>query len=273
MDTFDEHQPSLRLEWPFHNHVTNALQGLLPSSIRAHLLNNVLDINCRIGAWATDLALSYPGITVTGIEESHFALRVAQENNKEIEHLYFQHANLKEPLLFTDNTFDLVHLSTPTPLLKPGEWRMLLQECMRVLKPGGYINLVYTPLGPHSSAACQRLIALMDELWMRQGYVFADMPTGMRVGIHFPRLLHEAGYTEVSYRMRPINYGGLNNPRGRACSRLFFNKIEKSKDTFIAYNLIDEPGFDHLVQQQQKDSMAASYCATGAVISALAIKK
>lgn len=273
MDTAEEHQPSLQLEWPLHQHITHALQGLLPGSIRAHRLKNVLDINCRIGAWATDLALSYPGLAVTGIEENPFALRVAQSTNTYLEHLYFHQANLKEPLIFADCTFDLIHLSTPTPLLKPREWYMLLQECMRVLKPGGYINLVATSLGPNSSAACQRGLALMDELWLRQGYTFAEMPGSMRVGIHFPRLLSEAGYTEISYKMRPTNYGGLNNPRGRACCRLFFHNIQKSKNAFIAYKLIEEAEFEHIVQQQQQDIAAASYCATGVVISAFAIKK
>jgi SAM-dependent methyltransferase len=269
------YQGDYALEWALHEHITHALQGLLPSCVRAFRLKQVLDMNCRVGAWSISLALSYPGVSVTGICTDMLAVQAARYSSSFLsqESVRFPEISLSRRLAFDDNTFDFVHSFTTAPVVKPRLWQAILLECQRVLKPGGKINLVSLSLGPTSSYAWQRAIILTDELYRKQGFVFADMPGGSSPGLFFCRMLHQADFTDLNYKIHPVNFGGLNNSRGRTCCQYFLQKIQQAKAQFLAFDLISEADFDRMVEQQQRDLLTIDYCATGAVISAIAVKK
>lgn len=266
--------PMSVLEQVQHYHLTQALQGLLPPTIDAHKLKQVLDLNCQIGAWAIDLALAYPGVVVTGLDSDSRAIDVARRNTGagSIKNVLFYEADLREMLSLREDTFDLVHLFTSQPLLRPGEWPSLLQECMRVMKPGATINLVYKIFGPGSSDAYQRCFVLIDQLFRTTGLSFSDKPGTFAQGVYFCRLLQQAGFTASNYIIRPVDLGGWNNPGGRACSRLWLKKLLELKKLFIQLDMISSEELDELIVQTEKDIGEVDFCATAALISVFATK-
>lgn len=263
------------LEQALHHHFTHALQGLLPSAIHAHKLKQVLDVQCRIGAWAIDLALAYPGVTVTGLDNNEQLIEMARRSAEigNVQHVRFYTASPFERLLFDDSTFDFVHLSMAMTLFRPSEWQSFLQECLRVLKPGGHLNIVSLSLGPGSSEAYQRLLVTIDKLLLAQGYGFSNTPGTTSPGVHLAHMMRAANFSDVAYVIRPVNLGGGNNPAGRACCQLLLNDIRRLKHYFLEYKLLSSQGFDRLIEQKQKDIGEPDFCAMGALISVVGQKK
>jgi ubiquinone/menaquinone biosynthesis C-methylase UbiE len=60
-----------------------------------------------------------------------------------------------QALPFIDNFFDFIHMSFVLMFMSESEWHVALRELVRVLKPGGIIELheansEYVPAGPHT---------------------------------------------------------------------------------------------------------------------------
>lgn len=63
-------------------------------------------------------------------------------NNIRPANVNFQVGNVLKRLPFPDNTFDLVHLRLFIVALKREEWPILMKEVYRVMKPGGFMQMV-----------------------------------------------------------------------------------------------------------------------------------
>ncbi len=260
------------LEQVMHHHLTQAQQGLLPSTVSPYKLKHVLDINCRIGAWAIDLALSYPGIHVTGLDGDDMFIDLARRNAEigAVSRARFYESHPLKPLPLADASFDFIHSLQLSPVFRPQEWPFFLSECKRVMKPGAAITLVSLSIGPTSSDAYQRLLLLSDALLRKLGYGFSEYAGTSTPGVHLFRLLKEAGFANASYTIHPVNFGGPGNPGGRACCQLLAGIAKKQKPLMLEHNMIGVEEFDALLQEKQRDIGEAHYCTTGALISAIA---
>ena len=260
------------LEQVMHHHLTQAQRGLLPSTIHPHKLKSVLDINCRIGAWAIDLALSYPGINVMGLDGDAAFIEIARRNAEigAVNRARFYESNPLKRLPLADATFDFVHSLQLAPVFRPNEWPFFLSECKRVMKPGAAITVMSLSIGPTSSEAYQRLLTMFDTLLLKLGYGFSERPGTSTPGVYLFHLLKEAGFVNSSYTIHPVNFGGTNNAGGRACCQLLAGIAQKQKPLFIEHDMIRADEFDILLKQKQHDIGEANYCTTGALIAATA---
>jgi SAM-dependent methyltransferase len=260
------------LEQVMHHHLTQAQRGLLPANISPYKLKHVLDINCRIGAWAIDLALSYPGIYVTALDGDATFIELARRSAEigAVNRTRFYESHPLKPLPLADASFDFVHSLQLSPVFRPHEWPFFLSECKRVMKPGAVISLVSLSIGPTSSDAYQRLLSLFDALLQKRGYSFSEHPGMSTPGVHLFRLLKEAGFVNVSYTMHPVNFGGPSNPGGRACCQLLAGIAKKQKLLLLEHHMTTDEAFDALLLEKQHDIGEAQYCATGALITATA---
>ena len=264
------------LEQAQHHHFTHALRGLLPVQVNSHQIKRVLDLNCRAGFWAIDLALAYPGVTVTGVDSDSFAIALARQSTtaERMKRVQFYQADLRQTLNFGDDSFDFVHFLMTFPLFRPAEWAPFLKDCLRVMKPGAGFNLVVFSLGLNSSEAGRRVSLLVDTLLYEQGYSFSDRPVGnWTPGVDFYRLLQETGFSRCSYLIAPVDLGGWNNPQGRSSCQLFLYHALRSKELFLKHGLVSGEEFDALMAQARQDILEVDFCAAGVLISAFAVKE
>lgn len=63
-------------------------------------------------------------------------------NNIRPPNVSFQTGNALERLPFSDNTFDFVNIRLFIIALKGEEWPVVIREAYRILKPGGYLQIV-----------------------------------------------------------------------------------------------------------------------------------
>lgn len=98
---------------------------------------HVLDLGCGTGRNSNYLAGL--GATVTGIEISHTALELARTRAQEekVEVTYVKQS-MGEAFPLEDNSIDLIVDITSSNSLNEQERSLYLNECARVLKPGGH---------------------------------------------------------------------------------------------------------------------------------------
>ncbi|HLZ60317.1 MAG TPA: class I SAM-dependent methyltransferase [Ktedonosporobacter sp.] len=89
------------LEQVLHHHIVQAHKGLLPPSINPYGLKRVLDVHCQTGAWAIDLARTYPEIHVIGIDTDPALIEIARHNTEisQMKHVLFYEYRAPSALL------------------------------------------------------------------------------------------------------------------------------------------------------------------------------
>lgn len=106
-------------------------------------------ISCGPGTWLLELATNYPNTKFVGIDITKaFPSEIKPKNL-----VFIQHDINGSLLPFPENTFDYVRMSNMNTCLKDHQWDAVLREMVRVLKPGGYIELMecdmtYSHSGP-----------------------------------------------------------------------------------------------------------------------------
>ncbi|KAL1918631.1 uncharacterized protein VTP21DRAFT_2653 [Calcarisporiella thermophila] len=97
----------------------------------------VVDIGCGPGTWCMEMATEYPNSRFIGIDASPmFPQHIMPENCS------FMLGNVAQALPFADNTFDVVFQRCMHFGLVKSEWPSVIQEALRILKPGGYLEIV-----------------------------------------------------------------------------------------------------------------------------------
>ncbi|CAH1760837.1 20794_t:CDS:2, partial [Entrophospora sp. SA101] len=108
----------------------------------------ILDAGCGGGTWVLEMSGIYPNSNFTGIDiVPIFPSQIKPINST------FVTANLLEKLPYEDNTFDYIHFRNMMFSLSEDEYEIAVIELVRVLKPGGWIEVeensgVMNNLGP-----------------------------------------------------------------------------------------------------------------------------
>ncbi len=187
--------------------LTQHMGGVFPASIDLSSIRHVLDIACGPGEWVLATASMYPEMQVTGIDISHImiAYAIAQAQQQEMKNATFQIMSAQEQLAFPDNAFDLVNARFLFAFMTPDQWPKLMQECMRITRPGGIILLTESESPLTNSAATERLCALSVEAMKRAGLLFS--PDGRHVGITpmLGKFFRNAGCINIQYKSHVID--------------------------------------------------------------------
>ncbi|KAF0449617.1 S-adenosyl-L-methionine-dependent methyltransferase [Gigaspora margarita] len=96
----------------------------------------ILDIGCGPASWSFDIATTYPLSQVIGLDISSYQPTQIKPRNFE-----FIRANAQEGLPFDNNTFDFVFQRFLFIGYTIEKWPYVINEIVRVLKPGGYLEL------------------------------------------------------------------------------------------------------------------------------------
>ncbi len=123
-------------------------------------VHDVLDIACGPGRWVQELAFNYPDLQITGIDISRTIIQCAhaQAHLQGLDNANFQMMDALQPLEFPDNSFDIVNARLMFDFMPRLAWGEVLQEFVRVTRPGGIIRLTECDeLGVTNSCALEKL--------------------------------------------------------------------------------------------------------------------
>ncbi len=102
--------------------------------------NHVLDIGCGYGALCS--ILSSKGAIVTGVETDSDKLKIARNFLNKLNNVHLFKVK-DEKLEFKNNSFDVVFIFDVIEHIKNP--KQTINECVRVLKPGGLLYVEFTP--------------------------------------------------------------------------------------------------------------------------------
>lgn len=154
----------------------------------------ILDAACGTGFWCRQVAQQFKGAQVVGFDRDLEPLREIQ---KELgrkgampKGCRFEEADALGPLPYPDASFDYTHSRFVAPFMLLDAWPRYVGELTRVLRPGGWLELVEGPLpvGEHAGyRAIRDALVLLSH--RRLGY--------FDIGPTLPGMLEEAGLTSV----------------------------------------------------------------------------
>ena len=176
------------------------------------------------------------------------------------ERVTFQHMPVGRPLAFADNTFDLIH-TKPVHQLHPTRWPLILQELTRVLRPGGWLNVVVHEWGVTSSDALNHLTLLVSHaagLSLYRLGLLAERPTSRHepgVGPFLYQFLIEGGLIDVSYTIHAVDLGAFSKQGARIYTEATLLFLTHFKSLVCELELVDEYTYDTLLRTARKDML------------------
>jgi ubiquinone/menaquinone biosynthesis C-methylase UbiE len=222
----------------------------------------VLDLACGPGGWALEVAFAYPQVEVIGVDISQqvIAYARAQAWSRGLENAHFQVMNVMEPLPFPDASFALINGRLLFGFMLPAAWPRLLQECFRLLTPGGVIRLAETEGSLTTSPAFERLSALGNEALKRVGQSFS--PDGRHIGITpvLPRLVRQAGFEEVRLRSSALEWS-TGTEYHYAVFKDYAVALELVQPFLVKAGVITREELEQLYQQAVAEMQQEDFCA------------
>lgn len=254
--------------------LTKAMGG--PLSGISHLPQEakVLDLACGPGGWVLDVAFEHPNCEVAGVDISTIMVEYAnvRARTAKITNASFGIMDITQPLDFSDNTFDLVNARFLIGVLRREHWQPFLDECLRILKPGGLLRLTepIEPVGNTSSIAYQRLCRFVARTFYRLGYGFSTDGYGLGMTTVLPSMLRKDGYSRVHCMAYLLEFSAdceawqemyRNMEVSQSQANLFYGKGNFSREKIA-----------HLYQQAYLDWQSPDFCGMWHIASILGEK-
>ncbi|KAJ3046689.1 hypothetical protein HK097_000631 [Rhizophlyctis rosea] len=125
-----------------------------------------LDLGCGSGIWAFETATDFPQAEVTGFDISPVQPGTVKRKNAN-----FIVGDLTYlPLPFEDENFDFVYMRFLITGLRKEFWPVLIKEIIRIVKPGGYIELMeFANPAMQGPTKVPNLVAFMAQGVMARG--------------------------------------------------------------------------------------------------------
>lgn len=258
-----------------HPYMMKSLGSLLPPAIDLGKVQKVLDIGCGTGEWARSLVKEYPHIHVIGIDTSlkliHEAVNLAIRDH--VDSVSFYQFGTAQSLDFPSASFDIVHVHSLASFISTSMWTRILDEMIRVLKVGGWLNVVDYEHGSTASEAFNKLAAMgMAGVRALGGSIAPASPT-QGVAARLYGFLVDAGMIDVAYTVHAVDYGVNSSPETPAFLADFIDDMMGFKPFVLQLGLTDSETFDALLAQTKIDFYQPDSCGYAYLISAIGRKE
>lgn len=193
-----------------HRIVTKYMGGLLAKSIEIPETSTILDVACGPGGWVLDTAFEHPKSEIVGIDISNNLIQYAhaQARSQGLKSAArFQVMDATKQLDFPDASFDLVNARFLIGFLTPDAWPQFVQECIRITRPGGYIQLTEADdWGLTTSPAFDHLWMLCAEAFKKTGRSFSPEGRNLNITPMLGHFIQQAGYQLIQTIPHVIDY-------------------------------------------------------------------
>ncbi|RUP46821.1 S-adenosyl-L-methionine-dependent methyltransferase [Jimgerdemannia flammicorona] len=212
------------VKFVFDGNYEPQVKGVLKKDAR------ILDVACGSATWILEMATEFPECEFHGIDISPiFPLEIKPVNTN------FTVANVLEGIPYSDNHFDLVSMRMTIWCWNDDYWPAILAEMYRVVKPGGYVQL----LEPDDTL--WRVEPEKQEVWKRWNRWHTNIGRDVHIGRRIYKFIQASGFESVQrrYMSTPCNWGG---PVGQLC-----------RETWTGLMMASAPRIARLIGYSEKE--------------------
>ncbi len=261
----------VHLDALLHSYLLQVQGGRLhPEHIPVNTMESVLDLGCGTGEWIFDLARRYPKLRIYGIDSNERALHSAKvrRNTSSLRQVELRHMDLLQGLPIPNAFVNLVHMRNFARFIKPQTWPYMIHECIRVLKPQGWLNIVELELCEISSPACLMLHRAMLQARAKLGRTLD--PTGSTLGVaqRLYAMLLQAGLYDVGYDVFTVDVGAMSSDVAHRFLSEIVRRAFVVKPLVVQQGIIESAEFDALVEQAHRELQSPDLCGWAVLLSA-----
>jgi ubiquinone/menaquinone biosynthesis C-methylase UbiE len=170
MDYYDARHKSLeQLLFTSIRSLLNEQSERLPAGLAPREDGRVLDVACGNGEWVRAMAQHYPAMEVVGLDTSIEAIRTARCLATHLSNARFQVGDMHGMTDIASESIDLVRACSVAPCVAPQDWHALIQEWLRICRPGGTLVWVESAFPQTNSQACFQWSELMRRAMLFSG--------------------------------------------------------------------------------------------------------
>jgi len=243
---------------------------LYPEHIPVNTMGSVLDLGCGAGEWIFELARRNPKLRIYGADASERALQQAKvrRNTSSLRQIELRHIDFLQGLPIPSDFVDFVHMRHFTRYITPQAWPTLISECVRVLRPDGWINIVELELCEISSSAILTLHKAILQARAMLGRTLDKTGSTFGVAQQLYAMLQAVGLYEVGYELFTVDLG----VQGGSTAHSFLAEIVRHafviKPLVVQQGVLASDEFDGLVEQAHADLQSPDLCGWALLLSA-----
>lgn len=242
--------------------------GLLPEGYVPTEESAMLDVACGPGGWIREVSRDYPGVMLVGIDNNRKVIAYAQNHRQtgSNPNVTFELGNVHDPIDYDDGTFDFVNIRFISGVLSTNEqeWIRLIQECFRLLKPGGYLRITEAEMSwiAHAPVNNRFTAAIMRVMWTA-GKTFAEHQLALTpvLGGFF----ESGGFEEIRQQLLPINYS-YGAPAHQAVMEDTLMAMRVTRNALISIGGIPAEEFDALFAEMEREMDSEQYRAVWPIV-------
>ena len=244
---------------------TKGWGGPFPNQLDLSTFHDVLDLACGPGEWVHDVAKTYPAMQVTGVDLSRTVIMFANDIGRALPNAHFQIMDITKPLDFPDNSFDFINSRFIFGFMKTSAWSALLQECKRILRPGGAVILNEPEFPLSNSLAFEQLGGFFAQALRKAGQSFSPDGRHFSVTLMLKPLLADAGFERLQQegRLTDISAGTELHPFLYEDYRTLFHLAQPF---LLTMGVTTANEFERIYHQMLHDIRSSSFRAFGCAV-------
>lgn len=233
----------------------------------------IVDLASGAGEWCLQVADKLGrDVEIIGVDLNVSAIEYCNELAvvKGKRNVEFREMNVLHPLAFDDESCDLVNARLIVGILPIESWSAFLEECFRILKPGGMLRLVES--GPTTIDGCpiqHEMNAVVMRALYAAGKTFSSYEYGVASALN--RMLRASPFSQVeigSYILDYSKWAPLNEP----LTQDFMLSVRMMKPFLLRFGGIDEAEYDRLYAGCVEENENPEYSAVWNMVSIQARK-
>ena len=189
--------------------ISQNMDSLLLEGLDIEKVGDILDMACGPGGWVLDVAYAHPQIQVTGVDFSQRMIAYASSLawSQRRDNASFRIMNLLKPLEFPEHSFDLINGRLLMSFMHRTAWAGLVQECTRILRPGGMLRLTEAEnFGITNAPAYEKLNRLMVRAMQKAGQIFSPEADTFGVMPMLGAFLRQAGCINIQQKAHIVDF-------------------------------------------------------------------
>jgi len=195
--------------------LTQGMGGIFPEKPDLSQARGILDLACGPGGWVLETAYTYSKAEVVGVDisENMISYARAQARAQALDNARFEVMNILQPLDFPDAAFDVVNARYTLGFMRAGTWPGLIQECLRVLRPGGILRFTEFEWGGANKPHFEKALTTLSLTIHQAGY--GCSPSGHYLGVlpMLPRWFQDAGLQNVRKMAHTLDFSAGTEAR------------------------------------------------------------